>query len=129
MPSEELDAENSYQDQVKLSDEKNAIAAFEACEKFNQNTKEMTRMRLQYLLAENEENIATNGKLWAERTRYKIDIDRKNASLAYLLQRTASALETVAASDNFDAKKKGKKDQKSAGVVKNSASKDARKKK
>ena len=114
---------------MKLADERSAISAFDAAEKFKQNAKENIRTRLQNLLTEAEEMIAVNGKLWAERTKYKVDIDRKNSSLAYLLQRASSALEIVAASDASESKKRDKKDHKSGGSVKTATSKDVKKKK
>ena len=130
MTQAERDAECTKQDEMKVKDERSATSALESAEKFNQSVKETIRIRLQNLLTEAEENIATNCKLWAERTKYKIDIDRKNSSLAYLLQRAASALETVATADTSDAKRKDKKDHKSGGSVKMAnISKDARKKK
>ena len=110
-------------------EEKTALQALDTVHRFNNQVKEGTVKRLQSLLEEAKLHADKNGKLWAERTKYKIDIDRKNASLSYLLQRAATAVDNVAAAEAADAKKKDKKDHKGGGGAKSSGSKDSKKKK
>lgn len=73
----------------------------------NSKLREMTTERLVSVVEQAEQNNVKNAMLWAARTKYKMDIDQKNASLHYLLQRASAAADTVFAVEAVDPKKKG----------------------
>jgi hypothetical protein len=101
-----------------------SLAALANVAAFNSEVKGLTAARMHALMETVVANVRSNDQLWSLRTKYKADVDQKNASLQYLLQRAATAAETVFASETGTDPKKGKgKDAKSVGSAKSAASK------
>jgi Tfp pilus assembly PilM family ATPase len=107
--------------------------AFSALLTVNSRSKELITKHLLGLVARIGQNETTNSLLWAERTRYKQDMDLRNNSLQYLLQRTVAAREAVAAADEAKRKAAGKaskeKPKVTGGSGKQAASNDSKAKK
>ena len=79
--------------QLKLVEEKRCTEEAASMRELHGKITALTIERLRGLVQQAEEFSQSNGRLFSSRTKYKMDVDAKNASLQYLLSRAASAIE------------------------------------
>lgn len=74
------------------------------------DTKKNVSDRIEYLIEETDEEAKRYASLWELRETYRLDIEKKNQSLAFLLNKTKEAIQTCREIDNptLDNKKKKK---------------------
>ena len=74
------------------------------------DTKKNTSERIDYLIQESDENAGKFVDLWQLRENYRLDVEKKNQSLLFLLNKTKEAIQTCRDIDNppVDNKKKKK---------------------
>ena len=82
-------------------------------EKLKQLAKDMkkdTSDRIEYLIQESDDNAKSYAELWQLRENYRLDVEKKNQSLEFLLNKTKEAIQTCRDIDNppVDNKKKKK---------------------